>query len=283
MMDAAAEQMTAELADELASNERRLVDPRSVPVRFHHMKAMGQSAQHCFAAFQEPDSKHTLALRIGKGTHATLFRNQPVKRWDGKVRNGKVWDAFKELHAGSVILNRREHARAESIANAVRNHAEANALLFADGVWVEKSIDWVQLGRHRRSTPDVFSEDYVVELKTTKCAQPARFCRDAMYRGYHAQLADQMEAIHHWTGKRPAKAYIVAVETEPPFAVTVLELTERAIEKGAALCRGWLERLLVCESAGHWPAYCEAVEMFDVPDDEIDLVFADDTDSTEPA
>lgn len=270
--------MTAELAAELASNNLRLlVDPRTQPARFHNLKAMAQSAAHCFESFQST-RWDSLALRIGAGSHAMLF-NQPYAVFTGKVRNGKVWDAFKEEHADKPILSVRERKRAEAIAASIRRHGEASALLFADGAIHEQTILWEQLGRARRSTPDVRHPHWVVELKTTRCSEPNRFTRDGTFRGYHAQLADQLEAVRFETGRRPDKGYIVAVESVPPHAVTVLELTERALDRGAALCRGWLEQLLVCEGANHWPAYRECIEMFDVADDEIDLVFSDNADA----
>lgn len=277
--------LSSQLAAELAANDQRpAFDPTRVEVRHSHLKAMGQSAAHCLAAMQQPDWKDSLALRLGKGVHAMTFGDKQIAKWTGKKRAGKVWDAFEAEHsrAGRVILSAKEYAKSEAIATALRNHHEASLLLFAPGAVREETLRYEQLGRARRSTPDVRTEHYVCELKTTRCAQPGRFVRDAMFRGYHAQLADQLEAVRIVTGRRQSKAYIVAVETVPPYAVTVLELTERAIEKGAALNRMWLERLLVCEASGHWPAYCESIEMFDVPDDEIDLVFgADDPDSTE--
>lgn len=276
-MDVETERMSAELAEELASSERRIVDPRSVPVRFHHLKAMAQSAAHCLAAFQEHERRDSLAIRVGAGVHAMLFE-MPVTMWTGKVRNGKVWDAFRTEHAGRTILNRKEHAKASAIAASVRRHPIAAQLLFGPATVRERSIEWEQLGRARRSTPDVRAPHYVVELKSTRCSEPNRFCRDATFRGYHAQLADQIAAIEHETGIRPEHAYVVAVETIEPFAVTVLQLTERALQRGEQLCRLWLERLLVCESANHWPAYCESVDVFDVPDDEIELTFGEASD-----
>lgn len=279
MMDSATEAMSAELADELAASDRKLaVDTRSIPARFSHLKAIGQSAAHCREAFAEPDWKQSLSMRLGSGSHAMLF-GTPLVLWDGKVRNGKVWDAFKSDNAGKTILNRKEWKRSEAIANAINRHDEASALLFAPGAVHEQTILWEQLGRSRRSTPDAVGAHYVVELKTTRCAEPGRFCRDAMFRGYHAQLADQIEAVRYQRGSSiPTKAYIVAVESVPPHVVTVLELTDRALDRGAALCRGWLERMLVCEADNHWPPYRESIEMFDVPDDDLDLVFGDDAD-----
>lgn len=274
-MDDDTERMTAELADELASNERRIIDPRGVPVRFSHLKAMAQSPAHCFNAFQESERRETLAIRIGSGVHAMLF-DQPVVRWEGKVRNGKVWDAFKAAHAGAAILTRKEWARAEALASAIRRHDEASELLFGAGVIHERTIQWEQCGRARRSTPDVRGPHYVAELKTTRCAEPGRFVRDGLFRAYNAQIADQMLAVQHETGKWPGKGYVIAVESMPPYPVTVFELTPRALERGEQLCRLWLERLLVCEADNHWPAYRECIEMFDTPDDDVELIFGDD-------
>lgn len=274
-MDDDTERMSAELADELASNDRRTIDPRGLPARFSHLKAMAQSPAHCFDAFQNTRSFDSLATRIGSGVHAMLF-DKPCVRWEGKVRNGKVWDAFKTDHAGKTILTRKEWSRAESIAGAIKRHEEASMLLFGPGVVVEQTIEWEQCGRKRRSTPDVRCEHYVAELKTTRCAEQGRFVRDGLYRAYHAQIADQMLAVAAHTGRRPSKGYVVAVESTSPYPVTVLELTPRALERGEQLCRLWLERLLVCEAANHWPAYLQTIGSFDVPDDEVELVFGDD-------
>ena len=270
--------MSAELAAELgASNRRLLIDPRTLPVRFHNMKAMGQSAAHCLASFQDRRFD-SLPIRIGAGSHAMMF-DQPWTVFPGKVRNGKVWDAFKSEHSDKPILNAKERDVAEAIAASVRAHDEAAALLFGPEMIREQTINWQQLGRSRRSTPDVRGPHWIVELKTTRCAEPGRFTRDGMFRGYHAQLADQMNAVEYETGRRPSKAYIVAVESSPPHVVTVMELTDRAIERGDSLCRGWLERLLVCEADNSWPGYRECIEMFDVGDDPVDLVFGGEDDS----
>lgn len=275
--------MTAELRDELAANNlRRLIDPASRPARFHNLKAMGQSAAHCFQSFQDERDKESLSMRLGSGSHAILF-GQPVALFDapskkgtGKSpRNGAVWEAFKAAHADEVILNAKEMRRAQSIANAIKSNEIAARLLFSPGVKFEETILWKQGNRTRRSTPDARGTSYIVDLKTTRCAEPDRFTRDAIRYGYHAQLADYRCAVEALVGVKPKECYIIAVETVPPYAVTTLELTARALDRGEALCRGWMERLLVCEENSHWPAYRECIETFDVPDDDIDLVFGD--------
>ena len=283
--------LTGDLADMLDPGpaQHMLIDPRSVPLRFHNLKAMGQSAAHCLHSFQDgrPDS---LALRLGSGTHAMLFGqlvavfDRPAKKGSGRApRSGAAWTEFQAAHAGAVILSRKEHDKASAIADAIWSHADASRLLFGPSVLHEATIRWQQQGRERQSTPDCRGRSswcgapILVELKTTRCAEPGRFTRDAMYRGYHAQLADQSAAIDYETGQKPSEVYIVAVETAEPYVVQVMQLTQRALDHGAKLCRLWLERYLTCEAANAWPGYVAGVTEFDVPDDEIGLVFGQET------
>ncbi len=257
-------ELSAELADELEANSvRPVIDPRTVPVRFSNLKHMARSALHYWDAVQL-DRQDTLAMRLGRGAHAMVL-GMPVIKWVGKTRNGKVWEAFKELHADKEILNAKEWAAAEGIANAIRRHPIAAPLLF-EGATIEETIEWEYLGRKCTSRPDSRRGSAIVtDLKTTQCAEPNKFKRDAMYRGYNAQLAFYGLAVEHLTGVRPDELYVVAVESKRPYAVQVLVLDDEARQQGEKLCRLWFERLLVCEASNHWPAYTDAIATFDVP------------------
>lgn len=269
------EQMTAELRDELAaSNVRRLVDPRTVRVRFHHLAAIAQSPAHALEKFQD-DRDETLAMRLGSGTHAITFGqpvavwNQPAKKGTGKApRNGAAWDEFCAEHAGKTILNQREYDEAQRIAAAIRSHPIASSVLFAPDVVHEQTIEWTMNGRSRRSTPDARGDETLIELKTSRTVEPRKFERDARFRGYHAQLADQGMAIEAATGWKPLRYLIVSVETVKPYVVHVQQLSERAVKRGEQLVWAWLERLLACEAAGKWPGYASEITTLDVPEDD---------------
>lgn len=259
--------MTADeqLVESLAESERadRYVDPRTVPVRFSNLKHMAASALHYLDAVQT-DRDDTIAMRFGRGTHALIF-GQPVVKWDGKTRNGKVWDAFKATNAHAEIMNVKEWAAAESIASALRNHSLAAPLLFDHGAVHEEQIAWEWLGRACTSRLDMHRPGVLVDLKTTKCADPVRFERDAYWRGYHAQLAFYSLAYRHKYGESPAASYIVAVESKRPHAIVVMHVPPAALEVGEMQCRGWFERLLACEASNAWPGYSESVVEFRLP------------------
>jgi len=255
------------------------IDPRTVPVRFSNLKRIGQSPMHYWHAVQH-GYEETLPMRLGSGVHALLF-DQPWTVWTGSgtgkkpVRNGKVWDAFERDNIDKCILSIGEYRKARAISEAVKRKERAYELL-TEGVR-ESPISWTCLGRACASRPDVRNPGRIVELKSTKCAEPGRFARDGRWRAYHAQLAFYLDAVIQSGLGTPDRAYIVAVESAPPYPVTVLRLTERAIDIGRRMCRLWLEQLLACEAEEYWPGYLESDAEFDIPDEEGSLIIDGET------
>ncbi len=259
------------------------IDTRSIPVRNSHLKAIGRSPAHALYAMQH-DFEPTLAMRLGSGCHSLLLGGPPVISWNGsKQRRGKDYDAWRATQpTDAIVLLPKDLKRCEGMANAVKSHARAAAVLYAEGTVYEQTIYWEQQGRMRRSTPDARSKSHLVELKSCRTAQPGKFQWDAIRMGYTGQLADYRNAMIAENGFAPKTVYIVAVEQLPPHTVAVYELNENALEHGERMCRGWLETLLNCEATGVFPGYCEATVEFDVPnDDEIDLTFGGDSDDEE--
>ena len=245
-------------------------------LRFSTLKHFAQSPAH-FRYWNGREMEPSAAMRIGTAVHAAVLGGAPVVRYDG-TRRGKVWDDFEAAHHGATILTATEYDTAQQCAVAVRYDAEASKHVvsaMSDPQWEnERLIEWDFNGVPFRSTPD---RNYgpngaatLVELKTTRSAQPARFLRDATSRHYHAQLGVYREALRS-VGVTVARAVIVAVETSPPYNVTVLELTDRALDVGYRTACGWLEQYKVCEASGEWPGYAQGPIPFDiVEEDELD-------------
>lgn len=270
--DPAGDAMPDELRDELAApNVRKLVDPRTLPARFHHLRAAGQSGAHCLHAFQG-ENADSLAKRLGSGAHALLFGKpcetwrQPAKKNPAKIapRSGDAWKLFQAEHAGKVILTIAEHDHARRMCDVIHGHAIAERLLFGPGMVYEQPIMWAEHGRARQSTPDARGPSHNVELKTTRCAAPWRFARDAANMGYHAQLADQRAAIAYERGNPPRESYIVAVENVPPYVVQVYELPPTTLELGDKLRGIWFEKLQIYEATGMWGGYSPRIEPLEV-------------------
>jgi exodeoxyribonuclease VIII len=233
---------------------------------------MALSPAHYLSACQD-GFEETISMKLGSGTHAMLL-GKPWCVFTGKVRNGKVWDAFAEEHADEFILNQREADEAQRMRDSVLRCEDARALL--EGLEFEVEMHWTHelQGRACRSTVDGINLSRVVELKSTRTAHPERFKRDAFFRYYHAQLAWYQDAAASCNANAllgfgaPKEAFIIAVENKAPYAVSCFELTPRLLEQGRAQCRGWLERVIQCERANVWPAYCDSIVPFDGIDSE---------------
>lgn len=258
--------LSGELAAILAEAAKpRIIDPRDVPVRFSSLKHMSRSPIHYWDAVQL-DRDDTMAMRLGRGAHAMVL-GEPVILYPGKTRQGKVWERFAAEHADKEILIRSEWAKAVGIATAIQRHPDASQLLY-DCTVLEQIIEWEFMGRKCTSRPDSRALDgrVITDLKTTQCAEPEKFKRDAMYRGYNAQLSFYDQASEYMTGRQADELYVAAVESKRPFAVTILRLTDEARDRGRRLTRLWFEQLLACEAMNHYPAYVDHVVDLDTPD-----------------
>jgi hypothetical protein len=241
------------------------------PVRWSNLKWMGRSPAHYRYHLDHP-TEPSQAMRIGAVVHSLVLGGpRSFAEWDGKVRRGKEWEAFRADHVGEEIVSAREFQRARAIAAAVRSHPEAMRLLKGAQ---EMPLRWQIGGRECAGTLDVLGEGYVTELKVTNDASPHRLPGHAVRMGWHGQLA--------WYGNGadlngyPVRAYhIVAIEPEPPYALCCYRLTDRAVEAGRTLFAAHLNRLAVYEDSDEWPAYGDAVQELDVYDND-NLIFEED-------
>jgi hypothetical protein len=211
--------------------------------------------------------------------------------YDG-AHNGNAWKAAKEQAAGRLIVSsvdveqaaaaiaiaaarraagkrpaaivtREEYERANRCADIVRAHPVAGPLLEGER---EVPLDWDIFGRACAGHLDVMHPERVVEVKTSTISEPTWFARQALRMDYPSQLFWYREGAR-WNGHAIDDCYIIAIETRPPFAVSCMKLTDRALEQGEKTVRLWMERLLSCEAAGVWPEYVQSIVDLDVPED----------------
>lgn len=271
-MNATALAISAELATSLA----KPVDTRDIVLRHSMLKRVGQSLAHCYHAMTSGYDDPTLSKRLGSGVHSLLLGGAPVVMCPHRRGTKDHAKFVADNDPAAIFLSPKEYDKALGIAHGVKSNRLASQIVYAPGGIYEQTIHWEWLGRKRRTTPDVRNPSMVCELKTTRNANPERFKWDCLRMGYHAQLADQVNAIEASTGHRPREVFLVAVETAPPFVPCSYRLTANDLEFGERLNRGWMERLLVAEETGYWGGYSETVIDLDLPNGDDEVVFADD-------
>ena len=238
------------------------------PLRFSILRKMSQSPAHARHAMQFPDDRDTPQMRFGRLAHACFLGKNVPTVFEGD-RRGNKWRDFKEAHEGEDIVTEKEFAQASEMAAALHAHKEARKLLMGAR---EQTILFEFAGRQCRVTPDAFSVKQLADLKTTTDASPRRFPFHAIRMGYHAQMAWTKDGLIAAGHPAPAEMSLVAIETRPPYAVGVYQMTARAEDFGRRLYRSWLEEFLNCERSGHWPGYPEGT--LDAPEDSVELIDA---------
>lgn len=271
------EQMSAELAGELAEGDRELiVDPRTIPVRFSRLRQLARSAMHYWHACQGKDDNDTEAKRLGRAAHAIALGGKRIAIFTGAVFQGKTykgaktgawWDHFRKENADQEIVTPGEYAKAKAIADALRRNPRAEEMLYTGGTELELEVDWLWLrGRHCQSHFDAYRKGvFVADMKGARDAAIERFGRTAIWSNYHAQCAFYVTGAEQ-LGHPTPDAFLLVVETGAPNVVTVRRLTPRAIEAGRVQCRAWFEQLLGFEDSNQWPGYADDVVDLDVID-----------------
>ena len=243
----------------------------SLPVRFSHLRAYGKSAAHGLYARQQ-DPVVTGAMQRGTAVHALLLGGRKVGAWDGPQRRGKEYEAFAAANPDMEILTQKEYGKASAMARAIQECALAKPFLEGD---YEQTINFRWYGQQCRATPDIRGNKRVVEIKTSKTADPERFPWESLRMKYHAQIRMQQIA----TGDDAQEGYVIVVESEPPHPVTVFRVTDEALEAGEKSLVLWMERLITCEKSDSYPPYVSCIMPLDVPQQD-DLEFNDEADET---
>lgn len=158
--------------------------------------------------------------------------------------------------AGKVPMLAAEYAEVEATARAVLSHPDATALLAGGHPEVSLLWDDPETGVRCRGRLDyLHAAPVVVDLKTTRTANPADFARTAASYGYDAQAAHYLTGLAATRGDTDARFIHVLVEPEPPHLVSVVELDQDFLTIGAARVRAAIDTYSRCLEANDWPGY----------------------------
>lgn len=235
------------------------IDPATVPCRWSNLKWMGESGQHYLSAVQSSMAPPSKAMRIGRAIHSLLLGNTgAVVLYTGKVRNGKVWEAFAaDQDPEAEILIASEMGTCREMRTAIERHrpevGPSAMELLSEGD-VEVGITWTRNGKACRGKPDVAGRR-LVELKSCFSANPVVFPRHAEKLAYHGQCAWYEDALAA-NGKRIDQgSWIVAVESKRPFSVQVYSIAQDVLDAGRLMGAQWFNAMLECERTGVWTSY----------------------------
>ena len=209
------------------------------------------------AEFDIGHAAHKLVL--GVGAELALI---PHAEWRTKEAKAAVAEARAE---GKIPMRPADWDRVHTMAERVYAHPEAAALL--NGVVPEVSaFRRHESGMWLRSRFDAVGNDRIIDYKSTRSAAPEAFRRDAANLGYHVQAAFYSAMSHALDGLPDNPDFVfIAQEKEPPYLVSVIELSPAFLAIGTAAYEHAIALYQRCQETGEWPGYPNQTTVLDPP------------------
>lgn len=211
----------------------------------------------------EPAEKYVAATAIGNAAHALMLgRGKTVEMIDAPDFRGK--DAQKARDAataaGRVPILAKHHKRAVDMVRAARQQLDAagHSAAFVDGQ-PEVVIAWQERGLWFRSMIDWMMRPTVVyDYKTTglSCAPHAVEDRPSVM-GWDVQAAMHERGLDvlHPEGAGRRKHFYVNQENEPPYALTIVQISEADLTMGRKKIDMAIDIWSRCLLTNTWPTY----------------------------
>ena len=257
--------------------------PSDGRIHFSELKEHRNSPAHVKAAC-ESSREITRPMRVGYVTDRLVFDGPyPLSHdvdglgfriWDAE-RRGNAWKDFAASNAGTCIVTRSEYLDAIASARAVRSSLLAMSLI--DGAEVQRVAQWTAHGlpcasgiEGERGGFDIIQSSprgrrpYIADLKCTASSQPDELSRQCWRMLWHAQGAWYLDGAKA-LGMPAEDFYIIAVESSPPYCVTVARVPPELLEMGRRSVAMWAEKHRACEESGVWPGYTQAEVELTVP------------------
>lgn len=224
------------------------------------LSAFKKSPNHLLA-YWERDFVSSAAQAKGSLIHTLVLEPEKYDTdyavYEGKVRRGKEWEAFKAVNSDKTIINTNEYFEARKIADKVLESDLALDLLMRT-TETEQHVEWEYGGLGFHGFIDgVGEDDFIFDLKTCQCSEPSKFSKDAFNYGYYLQAAMYLQAT------KKKDYYIIAAETQAPYNVQVYKLTQDLIDYGLNQYKMLVDEFVTWN--GEQIGYSQTVEELDLP------------------
>jgi hypothetical protein len=245
----------------LSQSGAKLLLPPSAPAHFRYaMDHPPKTKPH----YDMGHAVHTLVL--GAGPQIDIIA---ADDWRTKAAQTQR----KAAHAaGHVPLLTHEYAEAYAMRDAVLSHPIAGRLFDPATGDPERSLYWQddETGTPLRGRVDWLRHAVggmpttIVDLKTTKNANPKAFGKTAADFAYHRQQFTYRWGARELLGVEVGFVFVL-VETEPPYLVSTPELDDEAEAIGAREMRQAIDIYAECMETGDWPGYSTEIEQVSLP------------------
>ncbi len=202
------------------------------------------------------------AMQIGRGFHSLELdgRQQFEKAfpvYEGGQRRGAAFDQFCADHPEADridILNPKTHETIERMHESFQQHQQAVSLVSQCMPEATMFCTHEETDLYLKGRPDGTNPEYLVDIKTTagERFRPREFRETARLYGYDFQLA-AYTLIARAIGFDIRRGYIIAVERDFPFDITVYSVSRAQLDAKIGDVENSLRGFAECMATGIWP------------------------------
>lgn len=236
------------------------------PVSNSRLSAFKKSPSHLIQ-YLTSDKLQTPAMAFGSAFHMALLQPDMFTESyavapdvDRRSKDGKLaYDKFVYEADGKTVISAADHAKIDDMINRIRINSVANELL-TGCTGYETELNWnnIDTGIAMRGFIDAVGPAFIIDIKTTTNADPYTFHKDIFRNYYHRQAAIYLDALDM---DIYSDYYIIAVEKEAPYGVSVHQLQPDVIEAGRKIMidqlyeyRHWVDASCPDSSYDYWTA-----------------------------
>jgi len=232
------------------------------------LKLLSKSPAHARYTMDNPTAP-SASMQIGTALHGLVLERKTdfvvmPESAKGNTNAAKAVKAdFLLSNSGKIILSHDEAEKVTAMKTSVFNCKTAEKLLKIV-TETEKNIFWTENGVEFKARLDGECPLGIIDLKSTQDASADEFERSIYKYGYHIQAAHYL--VGAAANSLPCENfYIVAVENEPPYCVSVFQLDHEAIETGEKERQRLIKLYKECLMSGKWPGYPDKIQSITLP------------------
>ena len=245
-----------------------------------NLAELARSPLHYITRLRLP-SKETPATKLGIAVHCAILEPERFEieyieapAVDKRTKDGKaLWSELEQ--SGKIVLSSEEYTKVTEMASAIRRHELASKLV--SGGVSEQSVYWYQevssldvppiLCKSRPDYIKPLKKGYIiVDIKTTQDACISEFQRKAYYKWfYHLQAAHYVRGFESVTSEKVVAFMYIAIESEPPYAISVFKAGEDYLKAGSEKTQELYELYANCVASGNWPSYPSEIQELRLP------------------
>lgn len=218
-------------------------------------------------------TKPSAEMILGSAVHALVLETADLVIFEGASWNSKAGRDFLAEYnpdGDEAPILEGDVLTAKAMAHALRSHpiatkalrnGQAEQALFAQdpetGVWLRGKLDYLQ--------PSAGDHLIVTDVKTCRDASAYEFARAAAKLHYHVSDAHYSHLIKTLGIAKSATLIYTAVESHPPYLVSVHQISDDDMRRGEELDQLAIRTFARCLEAGQWPGYSERITKLTFP------------------